>query len=248
MLRSVAVDDAGNVVAGGTFREFAGKPEFAVVKLDGATGGELWRYVMPSSNAGDAVYDVKIGFGGDVIACGTHDGFFVVDRLAGATGAVAYDAAVNNGTGRACAIDTVDSAVDAVGEFYHGGDPGLYVAQLDAASGLVVWVYAKVGDAPSADDGVAVAPAGDGSGDVFAAGTVSNIATDQDMFVVRLSRFGDLRWSNSIDDGMKSQNVLLSMIVDDAGHPVLVGFFADQTVDAALVRIDPPARRRPAAV
>lgn len=239
VLHSVAVDDAGDVAVGGTFRDLAGKPEFAVVKLDGATGGELWRYVLPTSDAGDTAYDVKVGFGGDVFACGTHDGFFVVDRLAGATGAVAYDTPVNLGTGRACAIDTFDSAVDAVGEFYHGGDPGLYVAQVDAATGLVAWVYAAVGDAPPADDGTAVAPAGDGSGDVFAAGTLANVATDQDMFVVRLSKFGDVRWSSTIDDGMKSQDFLYSMIVDDAGHPVLAGFFVDATVDAALVRVDP---------
>lgn len=68
---SVAVDGRGDVVAAGVIENVGAGTDFAVVKLAGGTGAELWRRTFGgTANARDIAREVRVDARGDVIACG----------------------------------------------------------------------------------------------------------------------------------------------------------------------------------
>jgi len=83
---SVTTDAAGNVVAAGHILS-GSSFDFAVAKLSGASGGEIWRRTIPSGLAKSVVLDGA----GDVLAAGnTSNGStgqdFLVTKISGSTG------------------------------------------------------------------------------------------------------------------------------------------------------------------
>jgi outer membrane protein assembly factor BamB len=70
--RAVMVDGMGNVVAAGSTRNTdTGFSDFTAVKLDGATGDELWRTnINGSANTLDEAVAVAVDGAGDVVAAG----------------------------------------------------------------------------------------------------------------------------------------------------------------------------------
>jgi len=109
---SVAVDAAGDVVATGYIEqvEEAGNKDFAVVKLSGSDGGELWRFVVDGGGGNDTAGPVAVDPAGDIVVGGVIDlgpfepslilpsghGLFSVFKIAGADGAEIWRTQVVN--------------------------------------------------------------------------------------------------------------------------------------------------------
>jgi cysteine-rich repeat protein len=101
---SVAVDAAGDVVAGGSYLAFVGRLVLhaLVVKYAGTDGHELWRQELDESDGdtNDRFTHVLIAPNGDAIACGggvqnaLERSSFSLARLAGATGDVVWRRAI----------------------------------------------------------------------------------------------------------------------------------------------------------
>ena len=99
--------------------------DFAVVKLDGASGAEIWRTeINGAANGPDGVASVAVDAGGNVIAggflsnAGTNQDFTVV-KLAGANGAALWRREI---TGTENGLELVSSvAVDGDGNAIAGG-------------------------------------------------------------------------------------------------------------------------------
>jgi outer membrane protein assembly factor BamB len=134
---ALAIDGRGDVVAAGNVAY-----QFLVRKYDGATGTLAWEQSLPAffASAGNAS-TVSVTSGGDVIAAGstpdeaTYRGLAVVARLQGATGAVAWEHML--GEGSASAVVSPDGAVVVGGQLAANGAD--IVASLDPVSGDERW-------------------------------------------------------------------------------------------------------------
>ena len=123
-VNSVAVDAAGDVIAGGSISNFGTGFDFAVVKLDGASGAELWRTEIDTANSTDQVFSVAVDAAGDVIAGGSISNIgtgsnFVVVKLDGVNGAELWRTEIDGAANARDSAFTV--AVDADGNVIAGG-------------------------------------------------------------------------------------------------------------------------------
>src|SRR5690606_9139186 len=150
---AVTVDEAGDVIAVGKTVEAPGRfPEppfdpgepptehFLVVKLDGASGEEVWRNPISSGPAFVAARDVALDPAGDVVALAWVGGFGgsvpAVVKLDGATGTEIWRRGV---AGSASLSDppTASLEVGAAGEVVVAAGP--HVTKLDGSSGTPLW-------------------------------------------------------------------------------------------------------------
>jgi outer membrane protein assembly factor BamB len=184
----VAVDGSGDVFAAGLVFDLIDGPSFLVVKLSGSTGTEIW-----SESLGTGVgLALAVDGAGDVIAAGTLvSGLysdFVVVKLAGSDGNEEWRATIDGsgGEGDQALSVAVDNAGDvfAVG-FLTGSGSGsdFFVVKLEGSTGDQIWRGTVDGTASDVDEGVHITI--DGSGDVIAAGLLTNSGTDQDFAVVK---------------------------------------------------------------
>jgi hypothetical protein len=233
----VAVAADGSVVAGGNLAVGSIgflKQEFTVVKLDGATGAERWRFLIAGFD-GD-VSNVAFDGHGDVVAAGmVHFGsyaFFVI-KLSGLNGSELWRRPTSGvgGTSEAEAL-----AIDPAGDVIAGGyisnsssNIGLLVEKLSGTTGAPAWVYrvdTPGGAGPFVFNG-ATSVALDRQGDVFAAGGVSaNGSFIRDAFLVKLSGgSGSELWRKTIDSGAGDDDMLSAVAVDGSGDALFVGSF-----------------------
>ena len=173
--RALAVDGAGNAVAVGTLRPGEFEREFAVVKVSGADGSELWRHQIARHefSGGDEALGVAVDGAGDVVAVGTVRVFvnnsvpskLTVIKLAGATGSLRWRHDVPEGTSSGNGTSVV---LDAAGDVIAAGIIGvtLGVIKLDGATGNEQWRHAG-GPPPSPFSGRVVDV--DRAGNVLAA-------------------------------------------------------------------------------
>ena len=109
LAQSLALDASGNVIAAGHVNNAGTARDFAVVKLDAATGAELWRLTLDGGDGSpDIAYDVAVDASNDVIAAGKlellgSDDDFTVVKIDGATGVV---------DGATSVVDGATSVVD----------------------------------------------------------------------------------------------------------------------------------------
>lgn len=118
--RAVVVDQADDVIAVGTITNLGGGSDLFVVKLDGATGAELWRQSIGSAGAGLAV---EVDASGDVVVGGGN-----VLKFDGATGALVWQAF----------DDAAHLRLDAAGDVLTS-DGFFRLAKLDGATGAELW-------------------------------------------------------------------------------------------------------------
>jgi outer membrane protein assembly factor BamB len=214
----VAVDGNGDVIAAGTLA--AAGDGFAVVKVDGANGMELWR----ASGTGVA-RAVAIDASGNPVAVGSTDADLVVRKFAAATGALVWEHTVSGtepGDGHPeGAYDVVIDALGnpiAVGILENVDDTDLIVLKLAAADGAEIWRREIDGDdGPDGDAGRAVAL--DGAGDVIAAGTLGLPG----FAVLKLAgATGSEIWRQT--SAFAGGGFAYDMALDAAGDAVAVGF------------------------
>jgi uncharacterized delta-60 repeat protein len=230
---AVAVDGAGDVLVAGALHNRPSGFDFVVLKLSGANGGELWR-AQPAPSAVDSfnlALAVAVDADGNVTAAGNLDEAFTVVRFAKTTGAPMWAAPVKlagtgpGGAAIALAIDgpTRDAVVAGSLE-YTGSSSDFAVARLSGATGTEAWRVHIDGTAKMPDSGVAVAL--DGAGNVFAAGTVANTGSGDDIHVVKLKPNGGpgaILWSRTFDGTAHGDDVAGGLVVDAAGNPTVSG-------------------------
>lgn len=212
--QALRIDADGDVVAGGWLATPV--QTFAVVKLAGSTGVELWRH----TTTGDVgtVQDVAVDSAGDVVAAGgvelpggTFD--FTVKKLAGATGAELWAATIvgsnplrPGGGANGVAIDANDDVI-AVGATQNGSgvfDAGdLTVVKLSGATGSEIWRTNVPGPAVTGISGpvlaalaVAIDPP---TQDIVVAGSMytgdpGSFDGSSELVVFRLSSTGSQLW------------------------------------------------------
>lgn len=98
---AIAVDAAGDVIAGGMTQNYFSGHDFTVVKLAGTNGAELWTQTIRGTapNGEDQVRAVTVDRNGDVLAAGFTENAatsfdFTVVKLAGASGAPLWQRAI----------------------------------------------------------------------------------------------------------------------------------------------------------
>lgn len=188
---AVALDGGGDVVATGSIGAPDTARDFAVLKYDGATGAEIWRYTRDGTEtpAGldlDEGAAVAVDPMGDVLAAGRLHNTgsrtdFVVVKLAGGTGAELWRVEIDGpftGIGesdeaKALALDAAGNAI-AVGHLCTtGAQHDLIAVKLAAATGAELWRVEE--DAGGFEDGRTVAL--DAAGDVVVGGVVDGTAS-----------------------------------------------------------------------
>ena len=69
LAQTVAIDSSGDVLLGGQVEDSDSVRSFAVIKLNGATGEVIWRYVLPGKGSARALVPSPSG---DIVAVGTR--------------------------------------------------------------------------------------------------------------------------------------------------------------------------------
>ena len=248
----VAVDAAGDVVAGGTISDTGATGGFTVLKLRGRSGKEQWRQVIQGPARGESVNALVVDATGDVIAAGlttlstVGPGItaFTVVKLDKSSGAEDWRYVIaDSPTGRANAV-----AVDAVGDVIAGGAvpkagsrPGFAVFKLDGASGGERWRYTAVGStAPGVADGVSKLAA-DAAGNVVAVGAVTNAGTQADFAVVKVNGVSGVElWHQTLNGTANAFDRAHAVAVDAAGDVFAAGFLANTATgsDFTVVKFD----------
>ena len=182
---AIAVDPAGNIVAGG-FITTSGGSFTTVIKYNGATGAEIWR------SSSIAATHIAVGGGGSVALAGGSAGDFAVSKLDGATGTELWRRVINgssNGTddfARQVAVDALGDvfAVGSVMNQNTGSD--VLLVKLDRGSGAEIWRKEIDGSlANSFDQGWGLVL--DSAGNVAAVGATEETGTGSAFTVVMLN-------------------------------------------------------------
>ena len=212
-----------------------------VLKLDAATGAELWRF-------SDAI---SRGYGHDIVADVAGDIFvharigplansdFVVLKLDGSTGAEVWRRTiVSSGQGNFDVHEVL--ALDAAGNVFAAGvgavsgSRTLTTVKIDGTLGTELW-RSQIHGTSTTDLAIPYALQLDAAGGLFVGGFVVNENTSTDMIVARLdAASGAELWRQEIDGTEADQGwaeIVRAMSVGPDGDPVAVGDLHDQNVD-----------------
>jgi hypothetical protein len=228
-LAGVSVDLVGDVAVAG-WTENGQRPDFTVVKLLGADGSELWRYVL---DGGQSSYDRARAMthtsSGDIVAVGyvrdPDTGSFAVVKLAGGNGWELWRRGIDApdaGLEEAWSVVLDDDEnVIAAGEVTNSYGPSrqnLFVAKLSGQDGTTLWEQNLGGDWNSRwPMRLALDPAGD----VVVGGTEYH---HSDIVVEKLAgSTGEEIWRHSINGPDASSDVSSDLVVDANGDPILAG-------------------------
>jgi uncharacterized delta-60 repeat protein len=251
--RAVKVDGMGSVVVAGRMRSTDTDDDFTVVKLDGVSGGELWRAVINGSlpNSSDVAFAVAVDAAGDVVAAGftqntgTDPADFTVVKLSGADGTELWRQVINGSANffdQAFAV-TVDGAgnVIAAGSIQNTGIfDDFTVVKLSGADGTELWRQVINGTGNVTDRVLAVAV--DAAGNVVAAGFTQNAGTGQDFTVVKFDgESGAELWRQEINGtAANSLDQARAITVDGMGNVMAAGRTrnAGTTDDLTVVKFD----------
>jgi hypothetical protein len=243
---SIAVDGSGDVFAAGITESSDSGLDFAVVKLSGKDGTELWRQSINGTFAasGDEAFAVAIDSTGDAIAAGLTSGIrlggttvtasdFTVVKFAGATGAELWryvlDGTLTSSTDIAQAV-----AVDRTGQVFAAGRTenlqsfqDFTFVKLDATTGRPLWTRAVGALAGNTGDDEALALAIDGQGNpVVTGGTFGPTSLDFTVLKADGATGADL-WRRDINGSqlgtLKPADEGLAVAIDPHGDVVAAG-------------------------
>lgn len=182
----VRVDAAGNAIAVGYLEGTSTERDLAAIKLDGATGTEIWRYTLDRAGHDDRATDIALDTTGDVFVSGVLSSpanEFTVLKLDGATGAELWRQHVvgsdSGGAGAAFAL-ALDSSggLFAAGQLAGPGGPDFAVVKLDAATGAEIWRQEVDGGGGVLESAADVAA--DASGNAIVAGALDHSTSSAD--------------------------------------------------------------------
>lgn len=215
----VAVDSAGDVFASGYLR--TGLFRFFTIKLDGATGAEIWRVELPEYTSAlyttiDPADDLFVAAGG-----------FEILKLDGATGAELWRVDVDGSAADVDHVYDLESLTggDLIAAGFVSNDKTQYdltVLRIDGTTGATVW--RSEFDHNKWRDRAYDAEV-DPSGDILVGGQFSNSFRDRDFAALKLDgATGALLWSQSTKGEEKTErNRALAVALDGAGNPYMAG-------------------------
>jgi hypothetical protein len=228
---AVAVDARGDIVAAGYVRQEAKSwGQFAVVKLSGASGAEVWRRIITgkATEAREEATAVAVDASGSVVVAGTmKSGFLsesIVVKLDGNSGAELWRWTLDchDGPDMSLALDTAGGVL-AAGRGCPTGGPdssgAFTIIKLDGASGVERWRYAvDIHDG----GGMAFKIAADAGRGVVATGNYWSRQTGGRFIVVKLDGdSGTERWRRTVAEPLGGVGTALA--VDAAGNVVAAG-------------------------
>ena len=236
---AAALDPWGDVVAVGYLDPLGqdnpnrvSDEEFAVVKFEGATGAEIWRWTRDRDPLGsDTALAVAVDGSGDVVAVGGPRGTgprgdFLVVKLSSSTGSELWRVEIDgtksdNDRAHAAVIDAAGDVI-AAGHLRNSGTGfDLTVVKLSGASGAELW-RAEINALPGGDRALAMVL--DPFGDVIAAGSLGG-----KFGLVKLAAAtGAEIWRATAEPG-----TVLSIALDGSGD-----VFAAGEVEGTVYRFD----------
>jgi len=243
----LAIDSSGDVLVVGHLRNAAGHDDFAVLKLDGATGTTVWSVTEDGAGAGaDRAVGIAVSSTGDAFVTGYarngsgNDDFLTV-RLRGSDGMVLWEIPFN---GPASGKDRAsDIAIDDSGDVLvtgtsrgTGGNDDFHTAKLAASDGAVLWEARYNGPANDSDtpSGLAVDPAGN----VVVTGISWN-GSNQDIFTAKYAAIdGEFLWGSRYNGPANRADAGVGVAVDSAGNAVVVGYSWNTNADAMTLLLN----------
>jgi hypothetical protein len=246
---TVAFDAAGNVLAGGAVSRAPADFSFAVVKVDGASGAEIWQRFVDGDTpgiGGESASDLAVDAEGGVIAVGrllnesTSWDLFAI-RFAADGGetwrreVTAPDTLFDDAEAVALVGDVavVAGAID--GTTF---DQTRFLALgLDATDGAEFWRVALEGDADGRDRATGVTVGVGGS--IVVAGQLANRGSREDGVLLRLDLSGAEHWRRVINETVPEDDVARAVAADSSGDVIAVGDVgtADGARDFTVVKL-----------
>lgn len=239
---AVSIDPTGDVFATGALENNSTGGDFAVVKLAGASGAELWRTSVDGPSFTDEARDLVVDASGNPVVQGLIGASIHVVKLSGTTGGEQWRRAregvvVNDSVG--LAVDPAGDVfvAEATAPFYRFG-----VSKLAGATGTTAW-HRHVSGVGQGGYAYGLAAAGS---DVVAVGDIAN-PDGLDFAVYRLSGadgtvgplFGKtLRATDKAGDATKRK--LVVQVRDSAVAAPLAGSADDPTTAGGKLRMVNP--------
>jgi len=180
--QAIAVDSAGDAVAGGWTTNAQDDSDLTVVKLS-PSGTVLWRTNV-NGGAADRARAIAVDPAGNVVGAGTLGSGASVVKLSGATGAQLWSKVI--GTGSTAFGVAADSSgnIAAVGSTFHNQSfQDFLVVKLSGNNGHQTWQRELRGVGTGIEEARSVRI--DGAGDVIAAGTTDNASTNGDFTIAK---------------------------------------------------------------
>ncbi len=189
--RAVTLDGNGDVLAAGGLMETGTfiTSDFAVVKLAGGSGAELWRATLngPTDDFEDYANAIAVDGAGNAIATGIvkkteFEPLFTVAKFDGASGALRWRSEFQGGYQDYAYDVAVDPSGDAVavGKLREG-----FVVKVRGTDGSTAWQRTLSGTASETSDAYAVRV--DASGDVYVVGDAFDVFSGGDLVVWKLA-------------------------------------------------------------
>ena len=247
---AVTVDSTGHVVAAGVTENTSTGRNFTVVKVDGASGVELWRQVITGTDARglDTANALTVDSAGNVIAAGVirnsdTDRDFTVIKFEGASGAelwrqvITGTGGINDDAARAVTVDSAGDVV-AAGAIWSDLNKEFIVLKMDGASGTELWRQVITGTSSGSMANVVTV---DGMGNIVAAGTITNTDTNADFTVIKFDgASGAELWRQVLKGTVPGNDVANAVTVDATGNVVAAGVTVNSGAgnDFTVVKFD----------
>lgn len=219
--------DSIDVVAGG----YSDTRNLFVVKLDGGSGAELWRWPLVVTRGRVEAVAVNSAASMAVAVGNVHNSASGLDLLVVAldlaTGAELWQrqisgSALRDDTAHSVAIDPSDGSVAVAGVVEDDTtSDDFFVVKFDAA-GTELWRRAEDGTHGNSD--VAYAVAIDPSGDVIAAGALDNLITRDDLAVFKYAGAGGgVLWQRQVAGTRPGDDRANALRIDASGDVFVAG-------------------------
>jgi len=246
---AIGVDAARDVYVAARVYDDVRKSGIELIKLDGATGAELWRVRADGANDLGLEFPTDLGIAqGDVFVVGRLSDPVEITQLAvlrfdGATGAELWRREVDSGTNgddQAHALAFLANGDLVVAGRLDVADRDFAVLAFDADDGSDLWSFVLDGTAGfDADEAVAVA-VGPGS-QIVSAGYVSQATgAAEQMAAIRLDPLtGGVVWDTLIEGAAAELARANAVAIDAAGDVVLGGTIGSgSSTHFAVVKLD----------
>ena len=241
-----ATDGSGDVYVGGDFTDYNGTAANSIIRLN-------------SDGSVDLAFIVGTGFNSPVLSIapatdGSGDvyvGGFFTDYNGTAANSIirlnsdgSVDTAFSFGTGFNSDVNSIAPATDGSGDVYVGGDFTDYngtvanrIIRLNSDGSVDPALSIGTGFNNSVDS---IAPATDGSGDVYVGGLFTNYKSTAANRIIRLNSDGSVDTALSIGTGFNNDVLSIAPATDGSGDVYVGGDFTDYngTVANRIIRLN----------
>jgi len=235
-LQDLAVDSLGDVIVCGRLGNgtISNSSNFAVVKLSGVDGSEIWRFELAGTDTTRSHFAVALAVdsSGNIIATGAVSNLstgldLAAVKLSGVDGSPMWTTEIQGtkvvgGRDQATSL-ALDSSGNAVvgAQIHNTGSLDFAVVKFSALDGSELWRVSIDGTLSNLETAADVAV--DGNDDVVAVGFLRNATPGFDDFttVKLLGSTGGEVWRSSVDLGFSDQAQAVAL--DASGNPIVTG-------------------------